>query len=73
MITEQQKNNIHKLSSDDCLIVMHECAERLGLVSVSRYNSILGIPKRTIYQQLKDNKLKFFEISGVKFPIINEK
>jgi hypothetical protein len=72
MITEQQKNNIHKLSVDDCLEIMHECAERVGLVSIEKYQEVMQIPRRTIYFYMDNNKLKYFKIDKHKFPIINE-
>jgi hypothetical protein len=72
MITTTQINNIHKLSSDDCLLIMHECAERLGCVSVDQYSKIMNVPRRTIYLKMSENKLKYFAIDNHKFPLINE-
>jgi len=72
MITKQQRNNIHKLTTDDCLEIMHECADKSGIVSVDEYSSIMKIPKRTIYQMISDGKLKCFEIGIHKYPCINE-
>jgi len=71
MITEHQKNNIHKLSTSDCLQIMHECAERLGCVSVDEYSKIMYMPKRTIYAKMETKQIPYFQLSNHKFPIIN--
>jgi len=71
MLTDSQKQNLSNLDSDTLLEIMHECAEALGLVSVDEYCKILGMKKRTIYKHLNENKIKCFEISNHKFPIIN--
>jgi len=71
MITEQQKTNIYRLPVADCLEMLEPIIDKTGLVSVAEYHKITGIPKRTIYQKMKDQKLKYYEISGIRFPIIN--
>lgn len=72
MITQTQLNNIHKLSSDDCLLILHECAERLGLVDVDEFCKITCKGKRATYYNIKQGKIKSFEISGKLFICINQ-
>jgi hypothetical protein len=52
---------------------MHECAERLGLVTVDEYSKIMCEGKRAVYQAIADKKKMHFEISGHVFPAINDK
>lgn len=71
-LTEKQINAIHKLDSDTLLEVLQECAEALGLVSIDEYCEIMYIKKRNLYYKLENNYIKYFEIGGHKYPIINE-
>lgn len=71
MLTEQQIKNIHKLDAQTCMELMHECAERLGCVSVKEYEEIMQMPRRTIYSYIEQNKIKYFQIGDHKFPCIN--
>lgn len=70
-LTEQQKQNIHSLDTDTILEIMHECAERLGIVSVDEYCKIMGHKRRTVYKKIKDGKIKSITIAGHIFPVIN--
>lgn len=72
-LTDKQKEAIQKLDALTALETMHECAERLGLVSVEEYESITHEKRRTIYQAIKDKKKMHFELSGHVFPAINDK
>lgn len=72
-LTDKQKAAIQKLNIQTALETMHECAERLGLVSVEEYESITHEKRRTVYQAIKDNKKMHFELSGHVFPAINDK
>lgn len=72
-LTDKQISAIHKLDAQTALETMHECAERLGLVSVSEYSHIIGENKRTVYQYAKDNKIMKLELSGHIFLAINNK
>lgn len=72
-LTDKQKTAIQKLDALTALETMHECAERLGLVSVEEYVAIMGAKKRTVYQAIKDKKKMHFELSGHVFPAINDK
>ena len=72
-LTDKQINAIHKLDAQTALQTMHECAERLGLVTVEEYSKIMFEGKRTVYQAIKDNKKMHFELSGHVFPAINDK
>ena len=71
MINKDKLNNLHRLSVDDCLLIMHECAERIGLVDVDEYCSITMKGKRATYYNMKQGKIKYFEISGKKYPCVN--
>lgn len=72
-LTDKQIAAIHKLDAETALQTMHECAERLGLVSVNEYSKIMFEGKRTVYQEIKDKKKMHFEISGHVFPAVNDK
>jgi hypothetical protein len=72
-LTSDQITDIHKLDAATALEVLHECAERLGLVSVENYAKIIGGNKRTIYQAAKDNQIMKFELEGHIFLVINDK
>ena len=52
---------------------MHECAERLGVVTVDDYVKVLGVKRRTTYASLERGAVKHVVIAGKKFPCINEK
>ena len=71
-LTDKQITAIHKLDAQTVLETMHECAERLGLVTVEEYSQIIGVGKRKVYQDIKDKKKMHFEISGHVFAVINE-
>ena len=72
MITNEQRNNIHKLSTEDLIEILHECAEALGVVSVEDYMNINCRKRRTVFQNIKDNKIKVVNIAGRKFPVVND-
>jgi hypothetical protein len=71
-LTDKQIDYIQKLDAQTALDTMHECAERLGLVSVDEYCVIMGVKRRTVYKAAKDNKLIKFEISGHIFLAVND-
>jgi len=71
-LTDKQISNIHSLDADTAIEIMHECAERLGVVTVDEYCKIMGEKRRTVYDKLKNNKLKKIEIACRIFVIINE-
>ena len=71
MLTEKQIQNIRKLPKEDLISIMHECAEELGLVSVKEYCQATGMNRRTVYDYIQQNKIKCFEISKHKFPLVN--
>jgi len=70
-LTEKQRNNIYHLNFNTQLEIMHECAEALGLVDIKTCEKIRGLSRRTIYDKIKKNKLKTFNIGIHKFPCIN--
>jgi len=70
-LTDKQIADIHKLDTNTVIEIIHECAERLGVVSVDEYCQITGEKKRTAYQKIKDGKIKSLTISGKIFPVIN--
>ena len=71
-LTDNQKANINDIDSELALDILHECAERLGLVSVSEYCKIMGCKKRTVYLQIEQNKIKSIDFCGNKLIIINK-
>lgn len=71
MLTKKQIRNIHKLDADTCIEIMHECAERLGVVNVDDYIKVLGGKRRTVYANLERGSIKHVVIGGKKFPCIN--
>lgn len=72
-LTTKQRKAIQNMDAEMALDTMHECAERLGLVSVDEYSSITGENKRTVYKAAKDGLKMKFELSGHIFPAINDK
>jgi len=72
MVTEKQKNNLHRLSSDDLIDIMHECAEALGVVSVTEYCELMLMDRYCLNRQIRSGKIKHVNIGGKKFPLINE-
>ena len=73
MLTDKQIINIQNLDADTCIEIMHECAERLGVVTVDQYADILCLKRRTVYANLEHGYIKHVVIAGKKFPCINEK
>lgn len=73
MLTKEQRANIHKLDANTCIEIMHECAERLGVVTVDDYADILCVNRRTTYANLERGSIKYVVIGGKKFPCINGK
>jgi hypothetical protein len=61
-LTDKQIANINKLDADTAIEILHECAERLGLVSVKQYCSIMNENRRTVYHHIKLNKIKHLTI-----------
>ena len=72
-LTDKQKTAIQRLDAQTALETMHECAERLGLVTVGEFEQLTGENRRTVYQAIKDHKQMHFELSGHVFPAINDK
>lgn len=70
-ITEIQLQNIRNLNSEDSAILLHECAENLGLITVGSYHDLTKTPKRTIYEYIKIGKIKSLKIDNVIFIIMN--
>ena len=66
------KQAINQLSAQQCIGVLHECAEHLGLVSVESASEILCVKRRTLYQQVKDKKVLSVEIGDKIFVCIND-
>ncbi len=71
-LTDKQITAINKLDAQTALQTMHECAERLGLVTVDEYCLITGAKKRKTYMDAKNGKKVKFEISGHVFLAIND-
>lgn len=66
------KQVINQLDAQQCIGVLHECAERLGLVSVDIASEVLCIKKRTLYQQVKNKRVLSIEIGQKIFICIND-
>lgn len=71
MLDETKLKNIDKLSVDECLKIMHACANRVGLAEVEECKFAHGISKREVYYKIKSGKIKHFPIGKRKFPCIN--
>lgn len=72
MLNDLQKANINRLPAQMCIEIMHECAERLGLVDIKEAEEALGVKRRSVYDQMKSGKILKFEIGRHKFPCINK-
>jgi hypothetical protein len=63
-LTEQQKQNIRKLSIEDKIELLHECADEF--MTADEYHEITKMPKRTIYAKFGTPEVKGFEFCGHK-------
>jgi hypothetical protein len=70
-LTKEQKQNLHQLDTDTCVEILHECAERLGLVDVSTYCEVMGRKKRSVYYAIEEGRIPCIEIGKQKLLIIN--
>ena len=70
-LTDKEISAINNLSFSKQLEIMRECADNCAVVSVPEYAKIMGISKRKVYQDIKDNKIIFIEIGDIKFPCVN--
>jgi hypothetical protein len=73
-LTEKQKENIQKLSIDDCIEIIYECEERLGLVSQVSYCKIMNWTKsrETLDNYIRLGKIKSMKLCGRTLLIIND-
>jgi len=71
MITQDLITKINTLSTDDCLLILHELEERLGIVSINEYCNIMNVGKRATYYNMVNGKVKYFSIGKKKLPLIN--
>jgi len=74
-LTEKQKSNIQKLSVEDCLEILDECKERLGLVSQFEYKKIMcwNKSREQLVNDIKSGKIKSWKIDRIRYLIINDK
>jgi tRNA (Thr-GGU) A37 N-methylase len=74
-LTENQKANIQKLSINNCIEILDECKERLGLVSQIEYIKIVAYKhtRQNLNNDLKSGKIKNWLFCGIRYPIINDK
>lgn len=70
-LTDKERTAIQKLDTEKCIDLLHECAERLGLVSVNEFHEITKMNKRTIYDHIENEKIKSIEFCESKLIIIN--
>lgn len=72
-LTTKEIEEINNLDAQKAIEVMHECVERLGLVTVDEYSAVMCQNRRTVYQAAKDNKILKFELSGHIFLAVNDR
>ena len=70
-LTDKEITAINKLDTQKCIEILHECAERLGLVTVEEYSKIMSSNKRTVYDHIKKGKLKNIQFCQQLLIIIN--
>ena len=63
-LTELQKQNIRRLSIEDKVEILHECADEF--MTADEYHEITKIPRRTIYAKFGTFEVKGFEFCGHK-------
>lgn len=71
-LTDKQRAAINQIDAEMATETLHECAERLGLVSVDEYSKIMCMNKRTIYDHIEKKLIKCIEFCGFKLIIIND-
>lgn len=73
-LTENQKTNIQKLSVEDCIEILDECKERLGLVSQIEYMQIMcwNKSRESLVNDIKSGKIKHWKLGRVRYLIINK-
>lgn len=71
-LTQTEITAIHKLDTEKAIELLHECAERLGLVSVGEFQVISGINKRTIYDHISNGKITSITFCNSKLIVIND-
>lgn len=71
-LTELQKQKIQHFDAEMATELLHECAERLGLVTVCEYCLMTKEPRRTVYDRIKNNKITNTEFCGQKLIILND-
>lgn len=70
-LTDNERAIIQKMDVEKCTDLLHECAERLGLVSVNEYSKIMAQNKRTVYDHIVNRKIQSIEFCDSKLIIIN--
>lgn len=65
--------NIQQLTVIECLELLSELEEKLGLVSPKNYQKIMGKKRSTLYKAMKEGRILSIKIDGVNFIIINDK
>ena len=71
-LTDKQKSAINQMDAEIATETLHECAERLGLVTVDEYAKIMCTNRRTVYDHIQKGKIKKIDFCGsVLIPINN--
>ena len=70
-LTRIQRKNIQALDTDTVIEILHECVERLGLVSVKEYCEIHDRKPRVTYLDIQNEKIKSIKLSENIYCIIN--
>lgn len=63
---------MHNIDVNTCVHILHNCAERLGLVSVKTFCAIHGKKRRAVYYSIQNGKLKSLKLDNNIYIIIND-
>lgn len=62
---------MRRLPLEQVYDVAHECIELLGISEPKEYASVRGEKERTVYDQIKKDKIPYLKIDSLKLPCIN--
>lgn len=72
-LTQSEITAIDKCDAEKCIDILHECAERLGLMTVREYVEISGMKRRTVYDHIENGKITAIDFCESKLIILNDK
>ena len=67
--TSKYFERLSKLSSEDLLILLHDCVELLQPVSPSIMAEFDGISKKQVFNRIGSGKYMIFNFDGRKYPM----